>query len=208
MAEIEARDRIAILIHYHRAMVGRADVWRTRMDTTTHWAIGATAAVLSFTLADPAMPHYVVWIAPILTAIFLMLEARRLTFYQLWQRRVLKLENAMVVPAVAGGEAPALDLEALEELGPELGRTVPGMPIGKAAARRLRRVYLYLFAIQLLAWGVKLANHPVPADGMDAFLARAGVGAVPGSALVAVATIGLVAAAALAWGRGGVDRTS
>ena len=41
--EMDSRDRSTILIHYYRAMVGRADVWRMRMDATTNWAIGATA---------------------------------------------------------------------------------------------------------------------------------------------------------------------
>ena len=60
MTEIDSRDRITILIHYYRAMVGRADVWRTRMDATTNWAIGATAAVISFALGNVSVPHYVI----------------------------------------------------------------------------------------------------------------------------------------------------
>ena len=63
---------------WDRATVGRADSWRQRMDTTTHWAIGATAGVVSFALGNPAAPHYVVHLASFLTAIFLLLEARRL----------------------------------------------------------------------------------------------------------------------------------
>ena len=50
---------------------------------------GATAAIISFALGNAAVPHYVVFIASLMTLSFLLLEARRLTFYHLWQQRVL-----------------------------------------------------------------------------------------------------------------------
>ena len=84
---LDTGSRTTILIHYYRAMVGRADTWRVRMDTTTNWAIGATAALVSFCLGATEIPHYVVFLSSFLTVIFLLLEARRLTFYHLWQQR-------------------------------------------------------------------------------------------------------------------------
>ena len=211
--EIDSRDRITILIHYYRAMVGRADIWRTRMDTTTNWAIGSVAAVISFSLGNPTLPHYVVFVASIMTAIFLMLEARRLTFYHLWQQRVLLLEDGLIRPAVA-----SIGSESTEAVGPEavdlsrqleqhLGRTAPSMPIRKAAARRLRRVYLYLFGVQLLAWVLKLSYHPTAVSSIDAIVSRARIGAIPGPAVVAVVTLLFVALIVLALGLGGIDRT-
>ena len=101
--EVDSGSRTTILVHYYRAMVGRADVWRTRMDTTTHWAIGATAAIMSFTLSNASVPHYVAGIATLMTLSFLLLEARRLTFYHLWQQRVLLLERGLVRPALWSG---------------------------------------------------------------------------------------------------------
>ena len=107
MTGIRPQDAPTILTHYYRAMVGRADIWRTRMDTTTNWAIGATAAIMSFTLGNAAVPHYVVFIASLMTLGFLMLEARRLTFYHLWQQRVLLLEDGLIRPAaLALGRRP------------------------------------------------------------------------------------------------------
>lgn len=168
--KLEDGTRATVLVHYYRAMVGRADIWRMRLDTTTNWAVGATAAVVSFALGTPSAPHYVVHVASLLTLTFLLLEARRLTFYHLWQRRVLKLERGLIRPALApsedglAGQVPLQDLE--RELAPELGITVPSMPLSKAAARRLRRVYLYLFAVQTLAWWLKLALHPAEAGSL------------------------------------------
>lgn len=202
---LEARDRATILIHYYRAMVGRADVWRMRMDATSNWAMGATAAVVSFVLGNPATPHYVVHIAGLMTLGFLLLEARRLTFYHLWQSRVLLLERGLIRPAV-GGEA-SVDAEFAAHLERQLGRTVPTMPLRKAAARRLRRIYLYLFGVQVFAWGVKLAGHPEEARSMAEVIERAAAGPFSGPGFVGVTFFLLMIGLILAIAQGGVDRS-
>jgi uncharacterized membrane protein len=209
--EIDAGDRSTVLAHYYRAMVGRADVWRTRMDSTTNWAIVATAGVISFTLGEPAVPHYVVFIASLLTASFLLLEARRLTFYRLWQQRALLLERTLIRAALrSASAAPAPDpaevaeedafLSALEH---GLGRTVPDMPLSTAIARRLRRIYLYLFGIQILAWGLKLGSHPSSAASASEVVAHASTGGIAGPIVIALVALPLLLGAALALARGG-----
>ncbi len=200
-------DRATILVHYYRALVGRADIWRMRMDATTNWAIGTTAAVLSFALGNAASPHYVVHVGFFLTLVFLLLEARRLTFYHLWQRRALVLERGLVAPALrAAPEEGTLPLDpSLEgELAGELGTTIPSMSITKAAARRLRRVYVYLLGVQLAAWGLKLASHPEATTEASEILARAHIGPLPGVVVVTGTAFVLLGAAALALFRGGV----
>jgi uncharacterized membrane protein len=182
-------------------MVGRADVWRMRMDATTNWAIGATAAVVSFGLGNPSAPHYVLHLAPLMTVCFLLLEARRLTFHRLWQERVQEVERALIRPAAAG--AGTLDEGALVALSGQLGTTAPTMPMARAAARRLRRVYGFLFAIQLMAWGLKLANHPTPAASFAEGVGRAHVGSVPGGVVVAAALAAFAGALVVAFVAGG-----
>lgn len=205
--EMESRDRNAILAHYYRAMVGRADVWRTRMDTTTNWAIGATAAVISFALGNADTPHFVVFIAGVLTLSFLFLEARRLSFYHLWQQRVLLLENGLIRPALRSAGADSSDGVDLESaLDVHLGRTVPSMPIAKAVARRLRRIYLYLFGVQLLAWVLKLSTQPTTVTSFRDLVSRADVGAVPGQFFFAIAGLGFVGVTLFAFIHGGIDR--
>lgn len=208
--QIEDRDRTTILIHYYRAMVGRADVWRMRMDATTNWAIGATAAVISFALGNPDTPHFVVLVAVLLTLCFLFLEARRLVFYHLWQQRVLLIERELIRPALlAGADSAGVepeDVDLAAALDPHLGRTVPTMPIAKAVARRLRRIYLYLFGVQLVAWIWKLSSSPTPSGSAAEWVARAHTGPVPGSAVVTIVAAGLLVAVVLGVTRGGIDR--
>jgi uncharacterized membrane protein len=204
--EIDPRDRSAILAHYYRAMVGRADIWRTRMDATTNWAIGATAALISFALGNAATPHFVVYIAVLLTLSFLFLEARRLTFYHLWQQRVLLLEEGLIRPALKSGSPASndeLDLESA--LGAHLGRTVPTMPMAKAIARRLRRIYLYLFGVQLLAWMLKLSSQPTPASSFHELVSRADVAAIPGEIFFVISGLGFLSVVAFAFLHGGID---
>ena len=205
--QIDPRDRNAILAHYYRAMVGRADIWRMRMDATTNWAIGATAAVISFALGNAATPHFVVYIAALLTLSFLFLEARRLTFYHLWQQRVLLLEEGLIRPALRSGTSEPNDEFDLESsLGAHLGRTVPSMPIAKAIARRLRRIYLYLFGVQFLAWNMKLSSQPTPASSFRELVSRADVLAIPGEVIFVTSSLGILAVMAFAFMQGGIDR--
>jgi uncharacterized membrane protein len=208
--EIDPRDRHTILAHYYRAMVGRADIWRMRMDATTNWAIGTTAALISFALGNAAAPAYVVYIAMLLTLSFLLLEARRLCFYHLWQQRVLLLEEGLIRSALRSPSSESseskveIDLESA--LDAHLGRTVPSMPISKAIARRLRRIYLYLFGVQLVAWVLKLSSQPTPASSLRELVSRADVGAIPGEVFFAASGLGFLAVMAFALRNGGIDR--
>jgi uncharacterized membrane protein len=205
--EIDPRDRHTILAHYYRAMVGRADIWRMRMDATTNWAIGTTAALISFALGNSATPPYVVYIAMLLTLSFLLLEARRLCFYHLWQQRVLLLEEGLIRSALRSESSESnreIDLESA--LDDHLGRTVPSMPISKAIARRLRRIYLYLFGVQLVAWLLKLSSQPTPASSLRELVSRADVGAIPGEVFFTVSGLGFLAVMAFALRKGGIDR--
>ena len=205
--EIDPRDRHTILAHYYRAMVGRADIWRMRMDATTNWAIGTTAALISFALGNSATPPYVVYIAMLLTLSFLLLEARRLCFYHLWQQRVLLLEEGLIRSALRSESSESkveIDLESA--LDAHLGRTVPSMPISKAIARRLRRIYLYLFGVQLVAWVLKLSSQPTPASSLRELVSRADVGAIPGEVFFTASGLGFLAVMLFALLKGGIDR--
>ncbi len=203
---LDAGSRYTILAHYYRAMVGRADTWRVRMDTTTNWAIGATAALISFALGTPEIPHYVVFLASFLTFIFLLLEGRRLAFYHLWQQRVLLLEEHFIARAASpeGSDASTVDLTELHRrLAPHLGQTVPTMSLRKAMSRRLRRVYVYLFLSQVFAWVLKLTIHPTAASSVGEWLGRAAIGPIPGAGVLAIVIGTMLAGTVLAAFGGG-----
>src|SRR5207237_185546 len=50
----------------------------------------------------------------------------------------------------------------------------------EAVGRRLRRNYLWIFALLAASWNLKVYLHPKPAVNFDEFLSRAAIGFVPG----------------------------
>jgi hypothetical protein len=59
----------------------------------------------------------------------------------------------------------------------------------EAVGRRLRRNYLWIFALLALSWNLKVYLHPLPARDFNAFIDRATVGVVPGWAVFVVGVL-------------------
>lgn len=176
-----------VLVHFYRAVVGHSDVWRQRMDATTNWAVATTAALITFVLGTPEVPHFVLLLALPFVLIFLLMEARRYQSYHLWRRRFHLLNRYLVAPALSELSAEGYEemIDEFDELATDLGRTTPRIGLLYAAGYRIQRNYGYLFSIILLAWALKLAVHPSPAQGARDLVERAGVGGAAGTGVVA-----------------------
>jgi uncharacterized membrane protein len=174
------------MVHFYRGEITRSNVWRTRLDSTTNWAVVATGATMSFTFSSLTNSHIVILINMLLLCVFLVIEARRYRYYELWALRVRLMETdffaAMLIPPFAPHKEWATRL-ANSLLAPEFPITLM-----EAVGRRLRRNYIWLFLILGLAWAVKLLLHPVQARTMESFLEHANIGFIPGS-LVALLVI-------------------
>lgn len=169
LIDISAKDIPTALIHLYRGELGRMTVYRTRLDTTTNWAVGSTAALSSFALGQERVPPFVFLLVLFLNWIFLMMEVRRFRFYELIRKRVRLLETGFYA-IVLGKEARA---GWEEELWESLRKPVQPIGFWKAVSVRLRRNYLWLFLAVYLAWFLKLSlsGH---------FIGAAAVGPVPG----------------------------
>src|SRR4051794_11599610 len=66
----------AVMAQIFRGELGRSDRWRTRLDTTTNWALTTTAAVISFGFSSPVASHVTLLVGIWMVTTFLMLEAR------------------------------------------------------------------------------------------------------------------------------------
>lgn len=177
-----------VLVHFYRAVVSHADVWRQRMDATTNWAAATTAGMVTFAFGDPAAPHIVLLLAIGFDVIFLLMESRRYQIYDLWRRRFRTLNHYLVAPVLAphaSRDATAVE-EQLANVAADLGRTVPHLSLVDAIGYRIRRNYAYLLGAVILAWIAKLEMHPDPAEQASVLLDRAAIGAIPG-VVVAVA---------------------
>ncbi|MCM3904573.1 MAG: DUF2270 domain-containing protein [Pyrinomonadaceae bacterium] len=167
------------MIHFYRGEVQRSNTWRNRLDTTTNWAVLTAGATLSFVFSSPSNPHFVIPINSILVAIFLLMEARRYRYYEIWSSRVRVLETGYFAQLLAPDSVP-LDESWAQHLASDL--ITPHFTISEleAVGRRLRRNYLWIFALLALSWNLKVYLHPLPARDFNAFIDRATVGIVPG----------------------------
>ncbi|HEX8000044.1 MAG TPA: DUF2270 domain-containing protein [Pyrinomonadaceae bacterium] len=171
------------MVHFYRGEVQRSNTWRNRLDTTTNWAVITAGATLSFVFSSPTNPHFVIPINSILVAIFLVMEARRYRYYEIWSSRVRVMETGYFAPMLAPNVNEAYDEDWAAHLSADL--LTPHFTISEweAIGRRLRRNYLWIFALLALSWNLKVYLHPHPAFNFDVFLDRATVGVVPGWAI-------------------------
>jgi uncharacterized membrane protein len=183
---MDRRNPPQVLIHFYRAAVGHADVWRNRLDATTHWAVVTTAAVVTFGFGGRQSPHFVVLMALLFDFLFLYMEARRYQVYHRWMWRLRLLHHFMVVPALRSEEDPSDELiqKRWDALADDLGRTVPRIGLLKALGYRVRRNYGPLITLALMVWVLKLYIHPEAAHSFGEFVSRARVGIVPGAAVL------------------------
>lgn len=179
MRRMSAAEFNTAMIHFYRGEVQRSNTWRNRLDTTTNWAVLTAGATLSFVFSASTNPHFVIPINSVLVAIFLLMEARRYRYYEIWSSRVRVIETGYFAQLLAPEGVPSDEAWA-EHLASDLITphfTITGW---EAVGRRLRRNYLWIFALLALSWNLKVYLHPVPAHDFDTFIDRATVGSLPG----------------------------
>ena len=65
---------VTAMVHFFRAEIQRANVWRQRLDTTTNWAVVATGATLSIAFSQSEIHHGII-ILIFVGEWFLLIEA-------------------------------------------------------------------------------------------------------------------------------------
>ena len=166
------------MVHFFRAEISRANVWRSRLDATTNWAVVTTAATISIAF-NPSGYHGVIILNTMLITIFLFIEARRYRYYELWSYRVRLMETDFFASMLVPPFHPASDwAEALAE-----NLLHPDYPISmwEAFGRRFRRNYLWIYVILAVAWMAKLwLLVPAPVASWVDFLNAASIGSLSG----------------------------
>lgn len=174
------------MAHLYRGELGRSDRWRTRLDTTTNWALTTTAAVISFGFANTGTSHITMLVGIWMVTTFLLIEARRYRYYDLWNRRLRLLEDGYWAPML---RHEPIDPDAMKELALELSRPQIQLSLFSAVSTRLNRAYGPILLVLLLTWFVKVFSHPEPASTFTEFLDRARVGPIPGALIMTVLAV-------------------
>ncbi len=185
--------------HFYRGELGRIMVWRQRLDITTTWAITSSTTIITVAFSFRDIPHIIFFFNLAIVWIMLWIEARRYRFYDAFRGRVRMLEAHFLVatvsrnPSLLGGEWQRLVCEDL---------ILPSFKISKleAVGRRLKRNYVFIIAIILVAWMTKLFMHANPAiHSWGAFYQALSVGELPGWLVGAVLALTIITTVALTW---------
>lgn len=126
------------IVHYYRAAVTRSNAWRNIVDNTTDWAVAATAGMLGFGLAGGGNRHMILFVAHFFILMFLMIEARRYSYYVSIRWRVRLIEKEYYANALLGNLA-ANTGDWRKQLAADLVRPHRPLTIWGALTLRLRR---------------------------------------------------------------------
>jgi len=165
--------------HFYRGELSRIMVWRQRLDITTNWAITSSTAIITIAFSNREVPHIIFFFNLAIVWVMLWIEARRYRFYDAFRARVRMLEAHFLVPMVMEnrqmlqGEWKKLVCEDL---------ILPSFKISRleAVGRRLRRNYVFIFILIMIAWITKIflhANEPI--HDVFSFYRSMNVGHIP-----------------------------
>jgi len=175
--------------HFYRGELGRSMVWRQRLDVTTNWAITSSTAIITIAFSTREVPHIIFFFNLAIVAVLLWIESRRYRFYDAFRARIRMLEAHFLVPMVMEnrellqGEWKKLVCEDL---------ILPSFKITKleAIGRRLKRNYVFIFILILVAWLTKIFLHATaPINDVVSFYHALRIGHIP-SWVVAMVFVG------------------
>jgi uncharacterized membrane protein len=178
-AHVFDSSEITALSHLYRGELYRSTVWRTRLDTTTNWAVVTTGISLSLTFSSASATPLPLVLVGLLVAVFLTIEARRYRFFDFWRIRAHVLEVNFFGP-ILRGQGVRTDNNWNEILYQDYRHPNLHITYLEAIGRRIRRNYGWIFMIQVVAYIGKLMIHPMPITSLSEIFVRATIGPVPG----------------------------
>ncbi|WP_424449914.1 DUF2270 domain-containing protein [Primorskyibacter sedentarius] len=169
----------------YRGEVYRSTIWRTRLDTTTNWAVVTLGVALSISFASPDASPLPLVLVGVLIILFLMLEARRYRYFNVWRARARWMEVHFYAPMLADGDLH-LEEDWQKVLANDYLRPRYHVSSMVAVGRRIRRNYLWILLIQAMAYMGKLVVHPTPAQTVEEVIRRADVGPLRGEVVIGI----------------------
>jgi uncharacterized membrane protein len=179
---------IGALSHLWRGEVYRSTVWRVRFDTTTNWAVVTTGIAFSASFSAENASPLPLALVGLLVVFFLLIEARRYRYFNIWRLRARALESNFFAPMLRGDAIPT-DTGWMQRIAQDYRDPKHRISYASAVGRRVRRNYGWIFAIQALAYYGKLAIHPTAMTSMADLWQRAAIGPIPGKFVVAAGVL-------------------
>lgn len=179
---------IGAVAHLFRSEVYRSTTWRSRLDNTTNWAVVTTGIALSLSYSNARASPLPLILVGLLVVVFLLLEARRYRYFNVWRARCRLMETDFYAPLLRG-EGITLDGRWNTLLSNDYRRPHFHISYLRALGRRLRKNYCYILAVQAIAYFGKLAIHPSPLQSVAELFERADVGAIPGEIVLVAGAV-------------------
>jgi uncharacterized membrane protein len=179
LEHITRSEFVNAMVHLYRGELGEATAWRSRIDTTTNWAVVLSATALSFVFSDySSQRHVLIPIVSLFCTFFMLIEARRYRFFDIWRSRARMIEINFYRPMLEGSKAPMPDWA--ETLAHDMEWPHFHLPLLEAVGRRLRRNYQWIYAIQFGSWILVLMSHPTTSTSLSEVVTRASIGPLSG----------------------------
>lgn len=196
---------LGAVAHLYRGEVYRSTIWRTRLDNTTNWSVVTLGVALSITFSSAGASPVPLILVGLLVLFFLVLEARRYRYFNVWRARCRWMERQLYAPMLDAAGPPA-DEGWQRLLAHDYRAPHYHISFWRAVGRRLRRNYIWILLIQTIAYFGKIVIHPAPVASLDELWQRAAVGPVPGELVVAGGVLYNGAFLAMALGTFYLDR--
>jgi uncharacterized membrane protein len=174
---------IGAIAHLYRGEVYRSTIWRTRLDNTTNWAVVTLGIALSITFSSRDASPLPLLLAGVLCIVFLIFEARRYRYFNVWRARARWMEKNFYAPMLRGEEVEP-DVNWSQVLARDYCEPRHHISLARAIGRRLRRNYIWILGIQTLAYYGKTAIDPTPITSLSELVPRAALGPIPGQLIL------------------------
>jgi uncharacterized membrane protein len=177
-APLTRTEYITAMSHLYRGEMQRANSWRNRLDATTNWAVLTAAGMISFLFTNPLNSHVVVLCSNLAVMAYMVIEARRYRYFEVYRARVRMLEENFYIPIITRNlVSPMLDWQ--KAVAADLDRPKFKTSVLEAIGFRLRRNYWIIFAFVLGGWLMKVGLQPDAPDTLRELYDRVAVGPVP-----------------------------
>ncbi|MDV7341526.1 DUF2270 domain-containing protein [Terasakiella sp. A23] len=174
---------LGALAHLYRGEVYRSTTWRTRLDNTTNWAVVTTGIAFSITFSGPNASPLPLVLVGLLVIVFLVFEARRYRYFNVWRARARHIETELYAPMLLGKDYERHG-DWHKILANDYIHPRHHISMIRAVGRRLRRSYAWLLSIQCIAYYGKLIIHPEPILKMSDIFTRADIGPISGEIVI------------------------
>jgi uncharacterized membrane protein len=175
---------LGMLAHLYRGEMYRSKIWRTRLDATTNWAVATTGIALSVSFSNPANSPLPLVLVTLMSLVFLLIEARRYRYFDIWRTRVRILETGLYGP-ILRGEGVRVDSGWNQKLALDYEKLRFHITFLEALGRRLRRNYSFMFGVQAFSYITKIWVHPIPIESLQELWQHAAIGPIQGQAVLA-----------------------